>query len=294
MTSDQLFGAVCIFYAVTNLASMGLELDLRETIKSLRSAKLLVLTLIFSWVIGPALAVLINMILPLAEPYAMGLLIFSLAPTAPALPLFVRMARGDMSFAAAMMPLAVVGTVVLMPLMAPLLIKGLEISSWEIAKPLLSTVLLPLVIGVLIRIYAARVADKIFPLVKKLAGISTLFLLVFTVVAHGGELLSAIGSFAPGAQVLFVLGIGLVPYFLGFGFTQAQRSSFALGVCSRNGGAMFVAITAFPNLDPHLLVMILLAVPVPVIVWVVQARFFASQAVPAHEADAAPSSPNPK
>ena len=51
----------------------------------------------------------------MAESYAMGLLIFSLAPTAPALPLFIRIARADMSLAAAIMPLSVVGTVVLMP-----------------------------------------------------------------------------------------------------------------------------------------------------------------------------------
>ena len=41
---------------------------------------------------------------------------------------------------------------------------------------------------------------------------------------------------------------------------------------------MFVAITAFPILDPRLLVMILLAVPVPVIVWFILAKFFASRA----------------
>ena len=72
--------------------------------------------------------------------------------------------------------------------------------------------------------------------------------------------------------------MALVSYLVGFGLNQAQRSALALGVCSRNGGAMFVAITAFPNLDPRLLVMILLAVPVPVILWYFLARFFASRA----------------
>ena len=64
----------------------------------------------------------------------------------------------------------------------------------------------------------------------------------------------------------------------GFGLNQPQRSAMALGVCSRNGGAMFVAITAFPVIDPQLLVMVLLSVPVPVIVWYFLARFFTSEA----------------
>ena len=277
MNAQAAFGVMCVLYAAANLGSMGLELNLRQAIQSLRSVRVLALTLGWSWLVGPALAVLLTKVLPLAEPYAMGLLIFSLAPTAPSLPLFIRMARADMSLAAAIMPLSVVGTVVLMPLLAPFLIPGLTVSSWAIGKPLLLTVLLPLVIGVAIRIYAAPVADKIFPAVKKIAGITTLLLIVFTLVFHGRALLSALGSFAVGAQVIFTLGMALA-YAFGFGLNQAQRSALALGVCSRNGSAMFVAITAFPNLDPKLLVMILLAVPVPVIVWVALAKFFTSRA----------------
>ena len=278
MSSQDLFGIVAMFYAVANLGSMGLELNLNETFRSLRSVRVLGLTLGWSWIVGPAFAVLLTRVLPMAEPYAVGLLIFSLAPTAPALPMFIRMARADMSLAAAIMPLAVVGTVVLMPLMAPILIPGLTVSSWAIAKPLLLTVLLPLVIGVVIRAYASQLADKIFPTVKKIAGISTLVLLVFTVVFHGSELLGTLGSFAVGAQVIFTLGMAAVAYVFGFGLKQDQRSAMSLGVCSRNGGAMFVAITAFPTLDPQLLVMILLAVPVPIIVWYFLARIFASRA----------------
>jgi BASS family bile acid:Na+ symporter len=180
MSAQNAFGITCLAYAVANLGSMGLELNLREAIQSLRSIRVVGLTLGWSWVVGPAFAVLLTKALPMAQPYAEGLLIFSLAPTAPALPLFIRMARADMSLAAAIMPLSVVGTVVLMPLMAPFLSPGLTVSSWAIGKPLLATVLLPLVIGVAIKVYAARVADKIFPAVKKIAGITTLFLLVFT------------------------------------------------------------------------------------------------------------------
>ena len=105
MNSQDLFGIVAIFYVVANLASMGLDLELREPIQSLRSVRVLGVRLGWSWVVGPAFAVLLTKVLPIAERYAVGLLIFSLAPTAPAVPLFVRMAKADMSLAAALMPL---------------------------------------------------------------------------------------------------------------------------------------------------------------------------------------------
>lgn len=278
MNAQDVFGIVCILYAVANLGSMGLELDLGQAIRSLRSVRVLALTLFWSWVVGPALAVLLTKVLPMREAYATGLLIFSLAPTAPAVPLFIRMSRADMPLAAAIMPLSVIGTVVLMPLMAPMLIPGLTVSSWAIAKPLLLTVLLPLVVGVVLKVYAPKLAQAIFPTVKKSAGITTLLLLAFTLIFHWRALVGALGSFAIISQVLFVVGIAAAAYFIGFGLNQAQRSSMALGVCTRNGGAMFVAITAFPVLDPHLLAMILWAVPVPLFSWFFIARFLASQA----------------
>jgi BASS family bile acid:Na+ symporter len=262
MNAQNAFSLVAVFYSVANLGSMGLELNLRETMKSLRSVRVLALTLGWSWLVGPALAVLLTKILPMAEPYAVGLLIFGLAPTAPMLPILIRKARADISLAAAIMPLAVVSTVILMPLLAPVLIPGLTLSSWDLGKPLLLTVLLPLVIGVVIKVYATRVADRIFPVVKKIAGISTLLLLGFVLLVNWRVLLSTLGSFAIAGQVLFSLGLALVAYNFGFGLNSA----------------MLMAVTAFPVIDPKLMAMALLAVPVPVIVWLVLAKFFAFRA----------------
>jgi hypothetical protein len=47
MTLQSVFGMLVVLYTVANLASMGLELDLRETVKSLRSARLVVHTLVW-------------------------------------------------------------------------------------------------------------------------------------------------------------------------------------------------------------------------------------------------------
>ena len=278
MTLQTVFGALVVLYTVANLASMGLELNLREVIKSLRSPRLVVLTLVWGWVAGPAFAYLLSKVVPLAEPHALGLFIFSLAPIAPFLPVLVRKARADMDFAAALMPLAMVATVALLPLMAPLLMKGLTVSAWSLAKPLLVLVLLPLVVCAAIKVYAAPVADKVFPVIKRLAGISTLLILGFTVVFYFRDFVRTLGSFAIAAEVLFALGIALASYRFGFGLKQGQRSAMSLAMCTRNASGMFAVFTAFPDPDPRMLVMILLAGPVPAIIAFALARFFASRA----------------
>jgi len=278
MTLQTVFGMLVILYTVTNMASIGLELNLRETMKALGSVRLVMLTLLWGWVVGPAFALLLTKVLPLSEPHALGLLIFSLAPVAPMVSLLARRARSDMDFTAALVPLAMVATVVLLPVLTPWLMKGLTLNAWSLAKPLLLLVLLPLIVCVAIKVYAAPVAAKLFPAVKRLAGISTLLCLGFIVVFHFRDFVRTLGSYAIGAEVLFLLAIALVSYRIGFGLRQGQRSAMALAMATRNAAPMLAVFTAFPDQDPRTLVMFLLSGPVPAILALPLARFFASRA----------------
>jgi hypothetical protein len=134
------FGPMVLVFTVSNLAAMGLHVRVPEVMVALRNKKSIALILVWSWVLGPAVGYLITKVLPLAEPYAVVVLLASLAPVAPFLQQMVEKARGDMGFAGALVPLVMVGTVVLMPLLAPVLIKGVAVSTSALAKPLLLTI----------------------------------------------------------------------------------------------------------------------------------------------------------
>jgi BASS family bile acid:Na+ symporter len=192
----------------------------------------------------------------------------------------VRKARGDMSFAGAFMLLTTLGTVLFLPLLAPLLIEGLAVDTWSLARPLLTMVLLPLLIGGAIRVFSPGAAEKLFPVVQKIGGLFLLICLVLTLVVYGRDMLGAVGSFAPGAQLLFIVAITAISYKVGFGLEQQQRSGMALGMCTRNIAAVFAAYLGITDPPPGLLVMIVLVVPLSLIVAMVAARLFARQ-VPA-------------
>ena len=229
---QQLFNPAVVVFTVANLAAMGLEMNLREALKYLRSIHAIGLILLWGWVVGPALAWLINSLLPLREGHAAGLLLISLAPTAPFFPLMVSKARGDMSFAAAFMLLTTIGTVLLLPLLAPLLIQGLTVDSWSLAKPLIVMVLLPLLIGGAIRAFAPNVAQKMLPVAQKIGMVFLLIALALTLVLYGREMLATVGSFAPGAQVLFFVAITAISYNIGFGMEQQRSLRTRLQACS--------------------------------------------------------------
>jgi BASS family bile acid:Na+ symporter len=263
MNAQDLFSIVVVLYSVSNLLSLGLELNLKETIQALKSFRLIILTLFWGWVVCPAFAYLLTIIIPMEPSIAMGLLITSIAPVAPFFPILVRNARADVNFAAAFMPLTMVATVVLMPLFMPFIIEGLELSTWALAKPLLVLILLPMIAGILIRIYIPRLADKIFPAVKKMAGITTLLSLGSVIAIYYSEFIKVLGSYAILGQLLLAVGILLMAYYIGFGLQKKQRSAMALGMSSRNVSAMFAVYIVLPTPDPFLLVMILLSGPIP-------------------------------
>jgi BASS family bile acid:Na+ symporter len=126
-----------------SLFEMGLKVSLPEAFRGLRNVRFVAYTFLWSFVLCPALAYGLTLAIPLQFPFAVGLILLGMAPSAPFVPLLVEKAKGDLGFTAAFMLLASVGTVVFMPFTVPLLAKGLTASAWPIAKPLLIVVLLP-------------------------------------------------------------------------------------------------------------------------------------------------------
>jgi BASS family bile acid:Na+ symporter len=262
---------------VSNLAAMGLQVKVPDVLVASRNKKSMALIFVWGWVLGPAFGYLITRVLPLAEPYVIVVLLASLAPCAPFLQQMVVKARGDMGFAGAFIPLVVVGTVVLMPLMAPLLIKGLTIDTWALARPLLLTVLLPLMIGAAIRHYAGTVATGIFPAVKLFALLATLATVVWCLLLYGRGMLDTAGSLALLSMTLFMFGMALITYRFGFGMKQNQRSVMALGMGTRNIAAVLAAALAIPNADPRIVVMVVMWTLWSVVLAAIGARTFAAR-----------------
>jgi BASS family bile acid:Na+ symporter len=271
-------GPLILIFTVSSLAAMGLQVRMPEVMVALRNKKSLALIFVWGWVVGPAFGYLITRILPLAEPYKVVILLGSLAPCAPFLAQMVGKARGDLGFAGALIPLVAVGTVVLMPVIGPLLVKGVTISSWALAKPLLLTILLPLIVGAAIRHYADTAATKMYPAVKGFALIATILTTVWCLIIYGRGMLNTAGEFAFLSVTLFMVGMGLMTYNFSFGLKQNQRSIMALGLSTLNGAALFAATTTIPNADPRIGAMTIMWIVWSIPLAAIGTKIFAKQA----------------
>jgi BASS family bile acid:Na+ symporter len=267
-----------IIFMVGNLLELGLRLDLKKAMAGLHDVRFMTLSLLWAFVLCPALAYALGVVLPLTEPYAMGLLLLGLAPCAPLLPGMVDKAHGDVNYAASFMLLASAGTVVYMPLAVPLLVKGLTVSAWTVAQPMLFLILIPLVIGIAVQLRRPAIASFLQPYVKKITGVDTLLMLLVVAVMYGKGFADAIGTWAVLAQVLFFTITIVASYALAFGIPPRRKSVMTLGLSTRNCGAALAPLLVAQGVAPEATVMVSLGIPMMMISSLIAARAFAGRA----------------
>jgi len=257
---EKLLGITIAIFMAGSLLEMGLKLDLKRAGHALGDIRFMVTALVWSFVIGPALAILLARSLPLAEPYALGLILLGLAPCAPFVPLLSEKAGADLNYVAAYLLLASLGTMIIMPIMIPIVAPELTADPWMIARPLLLFIALPLAIGIGVRLAASTLADKYHPVVKKITSVDIVLMLGIVLVLYWRDFLSAVGSYAIGAQILYYCLLGAAAYGLGFGLAHEKKSALVLGLCTRNVGAAVAPLMSVSSSDERATVMCVLAV----------------------------------
>lgn len=264
-----------VIFMAGNLLEMGLKIKVNETLDALRDRRFSGLGILWSFVLCPALALLLTKILPLAEPYAVGLLFIGMAPCAPFLPAVATRAGGDLAYVGAFMLLTAAGTVLFMPLAVPVLVAGFSADPWTIAKPLIFFIAVPLAVGIVVQMIASSFAEKAHPIVKTITGIDTLIVLGLVFWIYAGDFVSAIGTYAIGALIIFTSLVTAGSYFFAAGLPHTRKSVLSLGLCTRNIGAAIAPLFAAAGTDRRAIAMCALGLPIQVIFSYGAARWMA-------------------
>jgi bile acid:Na+ symporter, BASS family len=236
------------------MLSAGLTLTPRAILAPLRNVRLVLTALALNFLVAPAFAIVLTILIPLERPHAIGLLLLGGAAGAPFLPKLVENAHCDLGFAVALMTLLTVGTTLFLPFALPLIIPGLQASPWSIARPLAVFILTPLAVGMLVQSRDPAVALASQPIFAKLGNISALVLLAVLVVLHFRDLLGVLGSGAIAASMAFIAGLCTVGYMLG-GSQVEIKGVLGLGTAARNIGAALVPASQSFS-DPKIIIML--------------------------------------
>ena len=240
MTLEAFFSSIAaisgLTFVVSSMLAMGLSLTMAQILQPLKNARLVILALLANFLLVPLLAYGITMVIPLEQPLQIGLIVLSTVAGAPFLVKEVQAAKGNLALGVGLMFLLMIVTIFYVPLVLPLLLQGTEVNAWDIAKSLIMTMLLPLVLGLLFRSSSAEDAQHWAPLLNKVSGVALLIMLVTGVGLNVANIVGLIGSRGFLALFLFVIGSLVIGYFMG-GRDPALRSVMGLGTAQRNVAA---------------------------------------------------------
>jgi BASS family bile acid:Na+ symporter len=247
-----------LVFVITSMLAMGFNLTVRQIVEPLRNARLVILALLANFILVPILAYVILLIIPLDQGLATGLILMATAAGAPFLPKLAQAAKGNMAFSVGLMVLLMVVTIIYMPLVLPLLLQGVEVDAWAIAKSLIFLMLIPLIIGLFVKARYDSTAETLQPHMSTISTAAIVVLMVLGIVLNFSSIIGIIGTGGIVAILIFLIGALVMGYFLG-GSDANVRSVLGLGTAQRNlSAAIVVAAQNFSD-DPNVLTMILVA-----------------------------------
>jgi len=240
-----------LVFVIGSMLSLGLGLTMPQIVDPLRDMRRVVLALLANFVLVPFLTWLILKGIPLDTGTKIGLVLLATAAGAPFLPKLAQIAKGDVAFSVGLMLLLMVASIIYLPLVLPLMLEGVEVDAAGIARSLALMMLLPLIVGLVVRAHAEELAKTISPFLLKLSNLALVLLTVLLVLLNLRNILSMIGldGLAIIAFLLASIGAGMA---LG-GRSAPVRNVMGLGTGQRNiSAALVVAGQNFD--DPKVLV----------------------------------------
>ena len=251
--------AVTVF-AVSSMLSVGLAYSIGEILSPLREARAVFRALVANFILVPLLAVGITRLSPMPPPLTLGLLLLAGSAGAPFLIKLAGAAKTDLALSAGLLVLLVPATVVFIPLYVPLAMAHPSLRDFSyvpsdfvaLGVPLLSTLIFPLLAGVVGKTIAPRWAARLVPVGGKVSTAAVALVMAATFGANLHELITIVKTGAIIAGVLLVLGA----FVTGFLLSRPSRAAvLGLGTAQRNiAAAMVLASRDFE--DPDVLVMV--------------------------------------
>ena len=245
-----------LVFVVSSMLAMGLSLTVPEIIAPLKNVRLVILALVINFVAVPFVAWAIQAIMDLDQDIYTGLLLLATAAGAPFLPKLAQIAKGNAAFSVGLMVMLMVVTIIYMPIVLPLLVSGVEINPWDIAKSLIVMMLLPLGIGLFMKSRWPATAKELQGLMSSASSFAILLMLVGAIILQWSAIVSLIGTGGLIAILIFLLVALALGYFAG-GSDPATRSVMGLGTAQRNVSAALVVGAQNFSDSPNVLVTVI-------------------------------------
>ncbi|WP_211439219.1 bile acid:sodium symporter family protein [Corynebacterium glutamicum] len=236
--------------------TMGLTLTVPDFQMVLKRPLPILIGVVAQFVIMPFLAIVVAKMFNLDPALAIGLLMLGSVPGGTSSNVIAFLARGDVALSVTMTSVSTIVSPIMTPFLM-LMLAGTEtaVDGGGMAWTLVQTVLLPVIIGLVLRIFLNKWIDKILPILPYLSilGIGGV---VFGAVAANAERLVSVGLIVFVAVIVHNLLGYVVGYLTGrlFKFPEASNRTMAIeigtqsaGLASGMAGRFFTPEAALPG-----------------------------------------------
>lgn len=230
---------------------MGLTLTLPDFTRIAKKPWIAALGVITQFIAMPLLGLLVVTVYGLPAEIAVGVILVGCAPGGTASNVVTYLAKGDTALSVSITTLSTLLAPVLTPLLTLWLAGSyMDVPFWSMFLSICQTVLVPVIVGVLIRLVASKAVDVIAPILPWLASLAIAYI-VAIVVAGSADSIASAGLLVLLAVITHnLLGLGL-----GYGVATACRLdtptrralSFEVGL-QNSGLASTLATTYFSPL----------------------------------------------
>ena len=220
MTAQQLLAAlfnagIAISVGATVL-SLGMTFTVGQLVAPLHRVVLVIAMVVLNAVVIPAAAWGIAELSPMGSKYVPGLVLATIgAGSAASLKAAQLARRADLPLAVSVVVVLQLVNIVAVPVWAGQVVTGASISAWDIVKSLLALVLLPLVVGLLIRARYADHARNWQPELVKAANLALVVALATGITANWSTIVSMFGSWVIVTAIVIIIVAGVLGLLLG-------------------------------------------------------------------------------
>ncbi len=246
-------GTIAIYvFILSSMFLTGLMVTVGDLVAPLHNRRLLGLSLFANFLLVPLIAVTLILLIPMNPELAAGLLLVSIAAGAPSTAKVAQFTGGNVARAVSLTIILTIITVILTPFLVPFILEGAQANPLSVMANLVVMILIPLVLGIIIKSRSEPLAARIRPVMDWASNISiAVIFMTFGVIflSRLREIVnSSSGSIAVFVAIVFTLAALGLTYLVG-GFEKDARQDLAFGAGFRNSTAALVVV--FAELHRH-------------------------------------------
>ena len=304
MTVQHLFNAIfnagLVTMLLTLIASLGMTFSVRQILEPVRRVWLLAGTIVVNSGLAPLVAIGVCHLFPLTSQARVGVEIVTIAAAGPACLKACELAkRADMAMAVSFTIVLQLVNIVVAPLWAKGIVTGAKVNPWSIVVDLLFLVLLPLIVGLILRGRYPEHRDGWKAGLEKVSNIALYIAIAFGLAANWKAVVTIAGSWVILASAVIIIVYIVLGWAVAFRNRQAAVTISMVSAMRFTPIGLVVISTVLHNQGAYLTPALMFALVDTIIPFAVGAelgkyltraeRKPASAAAPASAATGAPS-----